>query len=307
MPDLLSNAGRIARAATREGMNPPVYTSIVYPLSIEGGGLVSGEPVSLLLLAFITAVLIIFAAATNLIDDYFDWLNRVDTPESTAGSYRKHPIFSMGIRPRDLFIYGLALIVFASLLVAGYSFLFRAPYLLLLIPAGAFIAYGYTGPPIGLKYRGISEVAIASTVLAVYYISLLSAGVGFSVAVTVFPIPVALILPVIILSGHLRDMDSDRKSGLVTLEVRLGRKGTLILAQILVFGFIALSGYVLFALWDTPLILIWLLPEIVLGFLLLTIIYRPPSIRIETQTGNIVFAEIITYFIASIAFFVIFR
>src|SRR5579875_1415670 len=287
---------KIARAASRDGMNPPVYLSIIYPISIYIGSRLSLVSASLQYLAAITLIPIIFAASTNLIDDYYDWKNEIDTPFSGSGAYRKHPVFALGLNPQLLLYWGLLLIAIATVLVVAFSQVFNAPYLLLLAPSGAFISYGYTGPPIGLKYRGLSELTIASSYLVIYYVCLFAIGHVLIETSLLLPLPIGLIFPLIILSGHLRDIEEDRAAKIKTLEVELGKRGTLIFSYILLACFLVLSSYIMFEVRSIAAVGLAIAAEIALVVWLAGTLWHTKSSKIETSIGNLVFALILIYF-----------
>jgi 1,4-dihydroxy-2-naphthoate polyprenyltransferase len=115
----------------------------------------------------------------------------------------------------------------------------------------AALAIGYTAPPLRLSHRGLGEMDVGLT----HATGAILCGFAFQggalgdPAPWLLSVPLALaVLPSIILAG-VPDRDADRAIGKRTLAVRLGVRGTLILAGS--FAVLA-SAAALLLMWTTP-------------------------------------------------------
>lgn len=105
---------------------------------------------------------------------------------------------------------------------------------LAVLGAVTVLALGYTAPPLKLCYRGLGELDVALT----HSVGVILCGYVFLGGAWNDPLPWLLslplllaILPSIILSG-IPDMQADEEAAKNTLAVRLGQRGTLILAMV---------------------------------------------------------------------------
>jgi 1,4-dihydroxy-2-naphthoate octaprenyltransferase len=174
--------------------------------------------------------------ATNLFNDAIDAAKGADT-ERRAGPTR---VTASGLLSRRAVMSAAA--IFLLLSVACGVVLFQTagwPILAIGIPS-LYLAYGYTGGPFPLAYRGMGElfvvlffglVAVVGTVFVQTLewrpeALLLGAQVGFASAV-------------LISINNLRDREEDATTGKRTLAVRLGPKP----ARLIVWAEIKLAGF----------------------------------------------------------------
>jgi 1,4-dihydroxy-2-naphthoate octaprenyltransferase len=220
---LLDKVMKLADISSRGGKVPPVYLYLVFILpglaySIHVTGRIDFIPFALISIAIVPLVI-----ATNLYDDYFDFVNGYDREDSPNTQYRRHPIFYYKVSRR--YLIGWA--VFFSLVYIFMSFLISIRYgleLNVVSLIGLVLGYGYTGPPFGYKYFGLGEVGVfISSIAASEFISVAAIG-RFSLVSIPYFVPYALLISLLLFIGNYRDIESDRKSGIRTLASLLGKE-----------------------------------------------------------------------------------
>ncbi|MFW1677922.1 prenyltransferase [Pontibacter sp. JAM-7] len=160
----------------------------------------------------VTAVLVLLSgvllqAGVNLINDYADGHGLADE-------------FQRRIR-RNFFC---GLIAFAATVpMALYLIMHSGPGLMWLIFFGVVGAIGYTMEPINYKRRGLGVPLVfwlmgMLMVAGAYYAQ---AG-QFAAHVWLQAVPISVLVAMLLLSNELRDYESDKKEGMLTLSVRLG-------------------------------------------------------------------------------------
>jgi 1,4-dihydroxy-2-naphthoate octaprenyltransferase len=157
---------------------------------------------------------------TNLANDYFDFKKGADTPQ------RKGPVrvTQAGlIKPRTVL---LAAVAFFALAALSSIYLIHRAGLCILIIAAASIVSGflYTAGPMPLGYLGLGEVFVL-----VFFGPVAVAGTYFTQSLEMnWAVMVAGLAPGFLSTGilavnNLRDIDTDRTAGKLTLAVRFGR------------------------------------------------------------------------------------
>jgi 1,4-dihydroxy-2-naphthoate octaprenyltransferase len=160
---------------------------------------------------------------TNFANDYYDWKRGADTHER-LGPLR---VTQAGlVTPAQM---RLAMwIVFGFAVLDGAFLVWRAGWPILaagLLSVGAGILY--TGGPFPFGYHGLGDVFVfiffgVIAVSGTYYAQALK----LNSTVLLLSIPIGLLATAILVVNNLRDIDTDREAGKMTLAVRLGRRGT---------------------------------------------------------------------------------
>jgi 1,4-dihydroxy-2-naphthoate octaprenyltransferase len=186
---------------------------------------------------------------TNLVNDAVDFQRGVDTPTALGGS----GVLTAGwLSPRAVW-YGALGALLVALLAAIPLIAARGWPLVAIGVVGALGGYAYTGPPLGLKYRALGEVAVfllMGTMMVV--------GAAYAVAASLAPgvwlssIPVGFLVAAILAVNNQRDLAGDRDQGVRTLATRFGWGGARAVSLGLL-GSAYLSTGVLVALRVVPL------------------------------------------------------
>jgi 1,4-dihydroxy-2-naphthoate octaprenyltransferase len=102
---------------------------------------------------------VLLHAATNLINDYYDVVNGVDTVQAATAQYRPHPLVE-GLLPREhvrRVAYGLFVL---AALIGIYLTLVCGVVVLIIGLVGLLAGLTYTAPPLKYKYVALGEVSV---------------------------------------------------------------------------------------------------------------------------------------------------
>jgi 1,4-dihydroxy-2-naphthoate octaprenyltransferase len=174
-----------------------------------------------LALAALLASLLLQIGA-NLANDVFDYLRGADNAE------RKGPlrVTQAGLLSPRQVLAGMWL-AFGLAGLLGIYLAWNAGWLVLLLGLSAILAaLAYTGGPLPYGYLGLGDLFVflffgVAAVLGTYYVQ----------ALRVTPLtfwsslPMGLLITAILVVNNLRDIDTDRKAGKMTLAVRFGPRG----------------------------------------------------------------------------------
>lgn len=171
--------------------------------------------------------------ATNLFNDYFDFVYGVDTPQSCGSGW----VLVEGLlSPRQVLKGGIV----SALLVVPiglYLFALRGAALLLLIVLGIFAGYFYTARPVALKYRGVGVPAVfflmgPLMVIGAYFVQ----AARFSSSVFLASLPIGCLVAAILYSNEYRDIEQDSSHGFVNPSILLGRRRARYIYYFLIAG-----------------------------------------------------------------------
>ncbi|MCH5138544.1 1,4-dihydroxy-2-naphthoate octaprenyltransferase [Clostridiaceae bacterium UIB06] len=170
------------------------------------------------LLSLLAAVLL--QASSNMLNDYDDFVNKVDTKESGSSS---GIIFENLLTPEELSKGGRLLLTLGCML-GLFLALKKGPFILILGTIGALSGYFYTGKPLMLKYRGLGAPLIfiifgPLMTLGGYFVQLQRV----SINVLVLSIPVGLLTTAILHANDIRDIYHDKKARIKTLSIMIGK------------------------------------------------------------------------------------
>ncbi len=185
----------------------------------------------LLLITFICALLI--QVITNYINEIYDYKKGADNKERLGP---KRMVAAGEISPKAMGVVSAVLIIITFLL--GLILVFEAGWVILAVGVfSLFFAWAYTGGPYPLAYKGLGDIFVLvffgiAAVCGTYYIQtgtvnflifLVSLGPGF-LSMNLLGV------------NNIRDIETDKKAGKMTLAVRLGRKKANALYTVLMAG-----------------------------------------------------------------------
>jgi 1,4-dihydroxy-2-naphthoate octaprenyltransferase len=204
---------------------------------LVGTGLAVGQghfrPV-LFLLTLVASLLI--QIGTNFANDYYDFKKGADTVDR-IGPAR---ITSQGlVGPRQVLM--AALVTFGVAVVIGLVLVYSGGVPILIIGVASIAAgIAYTGGPYPLGYNGLGDVFtfIFFGVVAVVGTYYLQTGT-VTAAAFMASLPVAFLVTAILVVNNVRDVDTDRKAGKMTLAARFGRR-----AARREYAFLVIGSYV---------------------------------------------------------------
>jgi 1,4-dihydroxy-2-naphthoate octaprenyltransferase len=183
--------------------------------------------------ALLGAVLI--QIATNLANDYYDYMRGGDT-EERVGPVR---VTQAGILPASAVKRGMILTLMAALLVGVYLVWVAGWPVVFIGLASLTCAVIYTGGPYPLAYHGLGDLFVF------VFFGLVAVGGTYFVQGLAWPSEAVLagvalggLNTAILVVNNLRDIPTDSRAGKRTLAVRLGAKGTKV-EYLLMFGLAA--------------------------------------------------------------------
>jgi len=174
--------------------------------------------------ALVLVGLFLAHASNNLVNDYFDVLNKVDTPGYPRTEYAPHPLLSGLTTVRNLWV---AVILFniLELGIAVYLTWLHGWPIMAFAVTGLALSVFYVAPPLKLKHHGLGEVAI-------FFIwgPLIIGGTVFALTghldwTTIWEsTPYGLAIVAVVLGKHLDKRKQDIERNVHTLPVILGEK-----------------------------------------------------------------------------------
>ena len=253
-----------ARPKTLPAAIVPVWSGCVLAWKLQG----SWNP----WLAFCTlAAALCIQIATNFFNDAIDARKGADT-EKRLGPRR---VTACGLIPRRTVL--IAATFFLGLAAIFGMILFRKagwPVIWIGLPS-LYFAYGYTGGPLPLAYKGLGElfVVIFFGLVAVSGTILIQTGEWRNEAM-LLGLQIGLLSAVLISINNLRDREEDSGTGKMTLAVRMGERGARVLVWLEVKA-AAFAG-LLWMKYQLPWLVLATIPLWTLGMYLLFRVFNDP-------------------------------
>jgi 1,4-dihydroxy-2-naphthoate polyprenyltransferase len=176
-----------------------------------------------LFLAMLLACLII-QAATNMINEYYDYKRGLDHAESVGIG---GAIVRDGIKPTT--VIRLAFILFGIAMLLGVYICMNSNWWIAAIGSLCMlVAYLYTGGPVPIAYTPFGELFAGVfmgliIILISFYIQTGTVTAG-SILISV---PIVILVGAILMANNIRDLDGDKENGRKTLAILLGRKNAI--------------------------------------------------------------------------------
>ena len=183
--------------------------------------LASEAKFSVLLFASTLVSCLCIQIATNLFNDAIDFDKGADT-EKRLGPVRAT---ASGMLSRKAVLYGAFGFCLAAAIAALPIILERGWPIVAIGAVSLILAYGYTGGPVPLAYKGLGELFV------ILFFGLIAVGGSWFVqtamapttAVLISGLQVGMLSAVLIAVNNLRDVDEDRAADKRTLAVRFGK------------------------------------------------------------------------------------
>lgn len=178
--------------------------------------------------------MVVLHAATNLMNDYYDYRSGVDYQEVSTAQYRPHPILGMKLVP--LQVRNAALLLYGVTISVGlFLTALRGWELLLVGVIGVFASLTYTAPPFKYKYKALGEFSVflmwgPLMVTGSYFVQRQS----FSSSAALISLPFGMLVALVLLANNIRDISHDRSKGILTLPILMGQRNGLRLYFIIV-------------------------------------------------------------------------
>jgi 1,4-dihydroxy-2-naphthoate octaprenyltransferase len=174
---------------------------------------------------------------SNVINDYFDYVNRIDTIE-VPGSYATEGrvLIQKKLKPHHVLLIGLVLCGL-SLPIGIYLTLVRGLPVMLLGVLGFLTGLFYTARPVALKYVALGEPAVflmfgPLMVTGAYYVQ----RGEFTGQAAWVSVPIGVLVALILLANNIRDIQFDGGVGIRTVATVLGKHLAVRFYELLVAG-----------------------------------------------------------------------
>ncbi|MFW6368385.1 MAG: prenyltransferase [Spirochaetota bacterium] len=189
---------------------------------------------------------VLFHAGTNVLNDYYDYLHGVDTEEDIDPTH----LVPRGIVSARFMLVTGHLYFGAGILMGTVIGVWRGPIFVIAGIAAATAAYFYTGARFSFKYVALGDpivfLLMGPVMIAMGVWALTGTLAGEAVAVS---IPLAFLVTAILHGNNLRDIESDKQQGVLTIAGLLGRTASRhVLAALLLAPFAATAGIVAYGI-----------------------------------------------------------
>jgi 1,4-dihydroxy-2-naphthoate octaprenyltransferase len=197
-------------------------------------------------------------AANNLINDFFDQSQGIDSEGYVRALYAPHPVLSGWITRAGLRNAILVLTAIDGLILIALALRNPQPALVVAFAlAGLFLSVFYVAPPFSLKRRGLGELDVFLTwgPLMIGGTYLVATGT-IPLWVIVFSMPYALLVTSVLFGKHIDKIEPDTALGIRTLPVILGEPLARRTGQLLMIAFYPLLAGAVLAGWVGPWVLL---------------------------------------------------
>jgi 1,4-dihydroxy-2-naphthoate octaprenyltransferase len=217
-------------------------------ISVSTGTLLAAEEGTVSWFWFaVTAVgIILFHAAANLINDYFDTLYEIDQQDSPTAKYRPQPILSGMLTSRQLLAETFVLL--AITIVIGLTVaMIRSWHVLWIGIIGLLTSIFYTAGPIKFKYRAFGEFAVF-----MMWGPLMIEGAyavqrqALSLKAFYISVPFGVLVALVLFANNMRDIAYDSRHNIKTVSIMLGsRKSYILFTGLIVLAYAYVLGMIL--------------------------------------------------------------
>lgn len=178
------------------------------------------------LLAFLClAGLVAAHAANNLLNDYLDVKNGVDTQDYPRAQYSPHPLLGGLTTPGRLLLAVVMLNLLDAAIMLYLGLIAGRPWVFAFALTGLLLSVFYVAGPIKLKHRGLGEL----TALVVWG-PLMTGGTYYVIAGTITPavwlatLPYGLLVATVLVGKHIDKLKEDAAIGVHSVPVLLGAR-----------------------------------------------------------------------------------
>lgn len=224
-------------------LRPHTLTAAFVPVSVGTALALHAGQVNVPLFLVMLLASLIIQAATNMFNEYYDYVKGLDTPESVGIG---GTIVRDGVPPST--VLRIAISFYALAVVAGVYICAASSWWLALVGLGCMAAgYLYTGGPWPIAYTPLGEllsgVLMGTTIILISFF--IQTG-SVSLESVLVSVPITVLIGGILLSNNIRDLDGDRAKNRRTLPILMGRSNAInLLAVLFTFSYLWVTGLVL--------------------------------------------------------------
>ncbi|XP_040166190.1 ubiA prenyltransferase domain-containing protein 1 homolog [Anopheles arabiensis] len=192
--------------------------------------------------------------AGNVVNTYYDFVKGIDDRKADDRTLVDHILSQDEVVTLGVLLYGAGCLGFVCLVYLSPA---RLEHLALVFFGGLSSSFLYTGG-FGLKYIALGDVLVLVIFGPISVLFSYMAQTGrYEWATIFYAIPLALNTEAILHSNNTRDAESDKRVGIVTLAILIGRTGSYILYGVLLF-----TPYVIFVVLGMKYSALFLLPMV---------------------------------------------
>ncbi|XP_071571941.1 ubiA prenyltransferase domain-containing protein 1 homolog [Temnothorax nylanderi] len=223
---------------------------------------------SMISLLLTVCIVLCVHGAGNVVNTYFDYVKGVDSRKSDDRILVDELLSKDSLVRLGESLYALGCLGFVLLAIISPA---KMEHLALVYFGGLSSSFLYTGG-IGFKYIALGDVLILVIFGPISVLFAFMAQTGYVELGTIYyAIPLALNTEAILHSNNTRDMESDKKAGIVTLAILIGRTASHVLYAFLLF---------------TPYIILIVLAFRYSIWFLLPVVTLPTAFKIEKEFRN---------------------
>ncbi|MFC7322139.1 1,4-dihydroxy-2-naphthoate polyprenyltransferase [Halobacillus campisalis] len=205
-------------------LRPHTLTAAFVPVFIGSMLAALQAPIHIGLFAAMLIASILIQAATNMFNEYFDYVRGLDNENSVGIG---GTIVRDGISPVIVKTLAYSFLGIATLL-GVYICASSSWWIALIGIISMLFGYLYTGGPYPIAYTPFGEITagifMGTVIISIsYYIQMLS----ISWTVIIVSIPVAIFIGAILLANNIRDRVGDAENGRKTIAILLGHEGSI--------------------------------------------------------------------------------
>ncbi len=242
---------------------PHTLTAAFVPVFIGTALALPYSNINVSLFIMMLLACLIIQAATNMINEYYDFKRGLDHEGSVGIG---GAIVREGVKPKT--VLSLAFLLFGMATLIGVYICLQTSWWLAVIGTICMaVGYFYTGGPVPIAYTPFGEVVAGlfmgnMIILLSYYVQTGT----ITVESVLVSMPISILVGAILLANNIRDLDGDKENGRKTMAIMVGRQKAI---QVLA------SMFFVSYLWVIVLILL----NIASPWLLLVLISIPKPIQ----------------------------
>lgn len=209
---------------------PHTLTAAFVPVLLGTALAIQHKQIHLPLFAAMLIASLLIQAATNMFNEYYDYVRGLDNEESVGIG---GAIVRNGVKPGT--VLGLGFAFFGIAVLLGVYISANSSWWIALIGTVSMAAgYLYTGGPYPIAYTPFGELAAGLFMGVVIVLISFFIQTGSVTAESIlYSIPVSILIGMIMLANNIRDHDGDKENGRKTIAILIGRKKAIVLLAIM--------------------------------------------------------------------------
>lgn len=224
-------------------LRPHTLTASFIPVFVGTMLATLDEAINLLLFAAMLLASMLIQIATNMFNEYYDFVRGLDNENSVGIG---GTIVRDGIAPKTVLAIALALYG-AAVLLGIYICVESSWWIALIGIISMLFGYLYTGGPLPIAYTPFGELfsglLMGTIIIGIsYFIQTQS----IVTEVMLISLPVAIFIGTILLANNIRDLDGDKENGRKTIAILIGReKATSLLGAAFTISYVLVGVFIL--------------------------------------------------------------